>query len=94
MKIAVYYTQQVENRYNQESVKSANKAISDAAFKFQNVYLLDIDNSNHDSRDEVEIELQYNNNNEIFWSFRSNVSEDIKEMIGQRLKSKTNMKFK
>lgn len=92
MKITVYYTQQVESSSNQEDVKRANKVISDAAFNFQNVYLLGIDNSYSDQK--VEIELQYNNKNEIFWGFRTNVSEKIKEMIRQKLKSKTNIEFK
>ena len=93
MKITVFYIQKVETSSDQLDVKASNKTISDVASNFQNLYLIGLDNNYQSHLDEVEIELQYNSDNEIFWGFRNKVSEEIKEVIREWLKGKTKVIF-
>ena len=92
MRITVFYTQQAESSNDQLDVKEANKKISDVAFNFQNIFLGDIENDFQNHTDEVEIVLSYNKK-KIFWAFKNEVSEKIKETIREKLKGKAQIEF-
>ncbi|MFM9839424.1 MAG: hypothetical protein ACKVOQ_14240 [Cyclobacteriaceae bacterium] len=72
---------------NHIEIESRDKKLFDEVIDFQ-TFLKGFENTYRDRLDEVEIELQYNSDNEIFWGFRNNVSDEIKEAIREWLKDK------
>lgn len=92
MRITVFYTQQAESSNEQLNVKESNKKISDDAFKFQNIFLRDIENDFQNRPDEVEIVLSYNKE-KIFWVFKNEISNEIKEAIREKLKAISYIEF-